>query len=50
MEKEVYLSQGAALKKQFDLDKVGYLKSKVDEEAPAEEEKEEIFTSRRTQD
>jgi hypothetical protein len=38
-EKEVYGSQSAALKMQFDLDKVGYLKSKVDTEAPAEEEK-----------
>ena len=32
-EKEVYGSQSAALKMQFDLDKVGYLKSKVDIEA-----------------
>ena len=32
MEKEVYLSQGAALKKQFDIDKVEYSKHKDEEE------------------
>jgi len=37
-EKGVYESQAAALKTQFDLDKAGYLKSKVDEEALAEKE------------
>jgi len=38
VEKGVYGSQAAALKKQFDLDKAEYLKSEVDEEALAEKE------------